>query len=338
MSLPDNMCEMDKITREEANQPARRFHRGQLGQVLERVLHKQTRSNRRDYSLLELEQLWTAAAQQDPAIGLHLFAGFTPQDCHELTYICMYCPDVSAAIQCWCDYAGLASDMDSVKLINDAHGLGVELRIDAPAKLARYVVEHYCVMAVTQLRKATGEPVRPVLAHFAHPRPTYHAEYARWFGDNIVFECAHNCLYYDPSVLRLPLLTRHDGMAELLRSEMDRRIARHLQLNGWTGKVAAGMRQSLARGVVPSLENQAEALHQSPRTLRRRMEEQGMTFRLLLDLVRAELEQHLEFLGENRAQIASQLGYGDLAAYLHARKRWRREPFDDCIRDVEAGR
>jgi hypothetical protein len=55
------------------------------------------------------------------------------------------------------------------------------------------------------------------------------------------------------------------------------------------------------------------------------MEEQGMTFRQLFDLVRAELEQHLEFLGESRAQIASQLGYSDLAAYLHARKRWRSE-------------
>lgn len=325
MSLPDNMRETDKITREEANQPARRFHRGQLGQVLERVLHKQTRGNRRDYNLLELEQLWTMAAQQDPAIGLHLFAAFTPQDWHVLTYICMYCPDVNGAIQCWVDYAGLASDMDSVKLISDARGSGVELRIDAPAKLARYVVEHYCVMALTQLRKGTGEPVQPVLARFAHPRPSYYAEYTRWFGDNIEFDCAHNCLYYDQATLQLPLLTRHAGMEELLRCEMDRRIARYLQLSGWTGKVAASMRQSLARGVVPSLENQAEALHQSPRTLRRRMEEQGMTFRQLFDLVRAELEQHLEFLGENRAEIAGQLGYGDLAAYLHARKRWRHE-------------
>jgi len=318
------MREMDKNIREEANQPARRFHRGQLGQVLERVLHKQTRSDRHDYNLLELEQLWTLAAERDPAIGLHLFAEFTPQDWHVLTYICMYCPDVRGAIECWADYAGLASDMDSVKLISDGGTLGVELRIDAPAKLVRYVVEHYFVMALTQLRKGTSEPVQPVRACFTHPRPGYHAEYSQWFGDNIEFDCAHNCLYYDQATLRMPLLTRHAGMEELLRSEMDRRIARHLQLTGWPGKVAASMRQTLARGVVPSLENQAEALYQSPRTLRRRLEEQGMTFRQLLDLVRAELEQHLEFLGENSAQVASQLGYGDLAAYLHARKRWKR--------------
>lgn len=319
------MRETDKIMGEEANQPARRFHRGQLGRVLERVLQKQTRNNRRDYNLLELEQLWTLAAQHDPAIGLHLFGEFTPQDWHVLAYFGLYCPNVMGAVHSWSDYAGLASDTDDVKISEDPVGVGVELHIDAPATLVRYVVEHYSVMAVTQLRKGTGQPIRPVLARFAHSRPSYHAEYSAWFGDNIEFDSPQNCLYYDRATLQLPMLTRHSGMEELLRSELDRRLARHRQFSGWTGKLAASMRQSLARGEVPSLESLADLMHQSPRTLRRRMEEQGMTFRQLFDLVRAELEQHLEFLGESRAQIASQLGYSDLPAYLHARKRWRSE-------------
>jgi AraC-like DNA-binding protein len=323
MGLADDMRETDKIMGEAANQPARRFHRGQLGRVLERQLQKQTRNNRRDYNLLELEQLWTLAAQNDPAIGLHLFAEFTPQDWHVLAFVGMYCPDVIGTIHCWATYAGLASDTDDVKIIDSPFGVGVELQIDAPASLVRYVVEHYSVMAVTQLRKGTGQPIRPVLARFSHPRPSYHAEYNAWFGDNLEFDAAQNCLYYDHATQQLPMLTRHAGMEELLRSELDRRLARHRQFSGWAGKIAASMRQSLARGEVPSLENQADALHQSPRTLRRRMEEQGMTFRQLFDLVRAELEQHLEFIGESRAEIASQLGYSDLPAYLHARKRWR---------------
>lgn len=319
------MRETDKIMGEAANQPARRFHRGQLGRVLERVLQKQTRDNRRDYNLLELEQLWTLAAQHEPAIGLHLFAEFTPQDWHVIAHFGLYCPNVMSAVHSWADYAGLASDTDDVKIIDDPLGVGVELHIDAPATLVRYVVEHYSVMGVTQLRKGTGQPIRPVLARFAHSRPRYHAEYGAWFGDNVEFDSPHNCLYYDRATLQLPMLTRHAGMEELLRSELDRRMARHRQFTGWSAKIAASMRHSLARSKIPNLESLADALHQSPRTLRRRMEEQGMTFRQLLDLVRAELEQHLEFLGENRVEIASRLGYSDLAAYLHARKRWRSE-------------
>jgi hypothetical protein len=32
---------------------------------------------------------------------------------------------------------------------------------------------------------------------------------------------------------------------------------------------------------------------------------------------------HLELQGESLTEIAAQLGYSDLTAYLHARSRWR---------------
>ena len=73
-----------------------------------------------------------------------------------------------------------------------------------------------------------------------------------------------------------------------------------------------------------SLEEVAPALHLSTRTLRRRLQDQGLNFRQLLDLVRAELDQYLALQGLTRAQIADRLGYGDTAAYLHARKRWQK--------------
>lgn len=74
---------------------------------------------------------------------------------------------------------------------------------------------------------------------------------------------------------------------------------------------------------MPTLVDLAHAMHQTPRTLRRRLDEQGTTFRQLLDHVRAELELHLEMQGESLMAIATQLGYSDTAAYLHARGRWR---------------
>lgn len=46
----------------------------------------------------------------------------------------------------------------------------------------------------------------------------------------------------------------------------------------------------------------------------------------MLDLLRAELEQHYQLQGFGRAQIGEALGYNDTAAYLHARKRWSDPP------------
>ncbi len=240
-----------------------------------------------------------------------------------MAYLCLYSPDILSAMHLWARYAPLASDTDNVRLVNDENGVGVELNVDAPGELARYVVEHYGVMSIAQLRRGTGHNVQPILAKFTHSRPSYYKQYTEWFGDRVEFDCSINCFYFHARSLSLPMQTRHHGMLELLTQELDRRIAAHRNFSGWSAKVAEGARRSLARRETPNLDNLAKSLHQTPRTLRRRLEEQGTTFRQLLDQIRAELEMHLELQGESLTEIAAQLGYSDLTAYLHARSRWR---------------
>ncbi|WP_236198745.1 AraC family transcriptional regulator ligand-binding domain-containing protein [Pseudomonas pseudonitroreducens] len=316
------MRETDRNIREVANPVAQRYHRGPLGQVLERYLSSHRARRHSDYSLIELEQLWLEAASLEPAIGLQLFGQFTPQDWHVIAHLAQFCADVRQAVLCWVRYAPLAADTDTFRLLEDGDSVAVELIIDAPEPLSRYLLEHYSVMAMTQLRRATGCSITPVRACFSHARPEYHTQYRAWFGERIEFGSRCNRLYFDAPTLALPLLGRHAGLVELLTMELDRRLARLRQLSGWAASAAGIARRMLERGEVPALEAIAEQLHQSPRTLRRRLAEQGMGFRELLDQVRKELEQHLELQGESRTRIAERLGYGDLAAYLNARKRW----------------
>lgn len=317
------MRETDRITGTAANRSAQRFHRGKLGQVLERFLDDQAPGKNRDYSLVELDQLWRDAANIDPAIGLKLFSLFTPQDVHILAYLCLYSPDVLSALRLWAKYVPLASDADSMRLLDDEKGMGIELRVNAPTEVARYIVEHYGVMAVTQLQRGTGQPVKPILAQFAHSRPSYHARYVQWFGEHLEFDCPANRFYFHDQTATLPMQTRHHGMLELLTQELDRRISAHRHFTGWSATVAESVWRALGRNEVPSLVSVAQALNHTPRTLRRRLQEQDTTFRQVLDQVRAELELHLEMQGEPLAEIAARLGYSDTAAYLHARGRWR---------------
>ncbi len=315
------MRKLDKNPRELAKRPVRRFHRGPLGRVLERFLQSHVSASS-DFSLVALEQLWLAAEKHDPAIGLHLFAQFTPQDWHVLVHLGQYCANVADANRSWARYACLASDTDQIRIIEASDCMGVELQIDAPPQLARFLAEHYSVMAVTQMRLGTGHPELQVAAQFCHARPDYYELYSPWFGSDVTFGAEHNRLWFDSATQALPMLNRHAGMVEVMCQELDRRLARHHQLGGWADKVASSARQALQQGLVPSLESVAESLHQSPRTLRRRLDEQNLSFRQVLDMLRAELEQHYELQGCSRAQIGELLGYNDSAAYLHARKRW----------------
>ncbi|MGM8935337.1 AraC family transcriptional regulator ligand-binding domain-containing protein [Pseudomonas neustonica] len=311
----------DKNRVETAKSPVQRYHHGPVGQVLQRFLDQQG-AVQEDFSLVELEQLWHCAAQHEPAIGLHLFSFFTRQDWHVLAYVGLFAANVRQSLDSWVRYAGLASSMDRVKYVQSGEQLGVQISLDVPPSLERYLVEHYMTMAITQLREACGHNLMPLRVSLRHPRPDYAQEYVALFGDQVDFAASANQLWFDQASLALPMLGRNQTLFEVVCVELDRRLAQQERFGGVAGKVAVLARQKMLQGETPTLEVLAASLHQTARTLRRRLQEQGLTFRQLLDTVRAELDGYLEMQGLTRAQISEQLGYSDTAAYLHARKRW----------------
>jgi AraC-like DNA-binding protein len=315
------MRETDNRLLEVAKSSAQRFHRGAMGRVLQRYL--QLHGARQTYSLGQLELLWQQAAQLDPAIGLHLFEHFTPADWHVLAHLALFSANVGESMRVWQTYARLASDMEQLRVYGHQGRMVIDLSLDMPDALQQYFCEHYLRMSLSLLRTGTGQALIPLSVEFRHPRPTYHGLYTPIFGDNLSFDAAHNRLFLPATTLALPLRQHHPVMAELIREGLDRRLSQLQQFSGWGARLAEQLRRDLQRGLPVGLEQAAQALHQSPRTLRRRLQEQGLGFREILDGVRAELEQSLELQGLSRGQIGEQLGYADLPAYLHARKRWQ---------------
>lgn len=73
----------------------------------------------------------------------------------------------------------------------------------------------------------------------------------------------------------------------------------------------------------PRFEEAAAAVHLHPRTLRRRLAEEGTTYRALLAEVRRELAAELLLeVGLTVEQVSRRLGYSDTAAFTHAFTGW----------------
>ena len=71
----------------------------------------------------------------------------------------------------------------------------------------------------------------------------------------------------------------------------------------------------------------ADELHIDTRTLRRRLESEGTSFRRLLDEVRDALAVQLLTTSDIPvAEIARRLGYSDTANFTHAFTRWHALP------------
>lgn len=78
-----------------------------------------------------------------------------------------------------------------------------------------------------------------------------------------------------------------------------------------------------AQHAMPVLETVARELAVSPRTLRRKLAEEGTHFQALVDMFRqSQARQLLLTSNESVEQLAVRLGYGDASSFVHAFKRW----------------
>ena len=84
--------------------------------------------------------------------------------------------------------------------------------------------------------------------------------------------------------------------------------------------------RDLLRAALPSslgLDDIADRLHLSPRTIHRRLEEEGSSFRSIKDALRRDLAlTKLTKRNEAIAQVAADLGYADTSAFYRAFVEW----------------
>ena len=74
---------------------------------------------------------------------------------------------------------------------------------------------------------------------------------------------------------------------------------------------------------MPSLNEAAKHFHMSPRTFRRRLEENGSHYRELLDETRQGVAiELLNTANLSVESVAERLGYAETASFIHAFKRW----------------
>jgi AraC-like DNA-binding protein len=101
-------------------------------------------------------------------------------------------------------------------------------------------------------------------------------------------------------------------------------MAGELTRIGMSGEDLLGrVRALLSAGGTFGLVDVAQALHVSPRTLRRRLSDHGVTFHALVsDARRTEAIRLLRHSVLTVEQIGEQLGYADAGNFCRAFKRW----------------
>lgn len=172
-------------------------------------------------------------------------------------------------------------------------------------------------------RTATGEAVNPVRVRLAHPAPRTHRDLTELFGtERVEFGGSDNEISFraEDAARLLPLADPRLG--EILRRNADLVAAAARPLPGWLGRFRSAITDAMAEGDL-SQGVVARRLMMSPRTLQRRLDEEGTGWREEVDTVRRELAEVLMRDGEHTMRsIAARLAFSDPRALRKAMHRW----------------
>jgi AraC-like DNA-binding protein len=238
-------------------------------------------------------------------------------------YLARAAATVGAALQLALRYQRLVQDgaTASWRESGDTVTVGFDDR-DPRYRLPRHAVEFGVAAALALARGATGRDLAPHRLAFRHARPADDAEARRTFRCPIDYGAAANRVE-----LRRADLARTHHTADPHLVALLERHARALETelpagDTVTARVRRALDHRLAAGDT-SLAAIARALGASPRTVQRRLRDEGTTHQRVLDELRHQLAlRHLDARALTVQEIAFVLGFSDLSAFHHAFKRW----------------
>jgi AraC-like DNA-binding protein len=187
--------------------------------------------------------------------------------------------------------------------------------------LYRFIVEMQMGIILSLMRDVMGASFSPkeVVLAFSRPNDFGLAEHFR--ECKVVFGRAVNEFIFDSTSLNANARLGNRTTYALVESLCDRLITEMSEQAGVAGKVRALLLQDIGRQ--PSLTAVAGTLKISERTLRRHLAQQGVSFRGLLDELRAQLAvRYLRETSMNNDDVAVAIGFRDPANFRHAFRRW----------------
>ncbi|TAM12284.1 MAG: AraC family transcriptional regulator [Nevskiaceae bacterium] len=189
-----------------------------------------------------------------------------------------------------------------------------------PPSLRTFLLQRDTATAINLVRELGLSGVDVLRLEYTGAAPG-HAERIRALcGLAPIFGSPRNAIVMRRQDVEIPLPMYDAQLAGFLDNQCRSQLARR-QNTGITGQVRQAVLGPL--GLIASFEDVAKQLALAPRTLRRKLEEEGATYRSLIDEERKQLSAHLLTQTDMKLDVvALQTGYTDAPSFARAFRRW----------------
>lgn len=279
------------------------------------------------YSVRDGRALWAEAARliPDPAFGLQAADAWRPTDFHALGYAFLASDTLRTAMRRLERYQAVVDPVVEFKEDPEDIRLSLSYRV-AAAGLDRVPALEDARWAVILgfCRYAFGPNLDPVEVSFTHGAPASTGPYFGLFRCPVQFGAPVPRLVFSPEDADRPLPARNRELAKLNDSVLAA-YSSELAAQETVSRVKRAILDRLPGGT-PTADDIARDLIMSPRTLQRRLMNEGTSFKRLLETVRQELaEQYIADPGRSLAEITYLLGFSEASAFSRAFRRWNGE-------------
>jgi len=275
----------------------------------------------------ELFALWRAVGEvcTNPAIGLLLGTETRTEKFHPVGLAALSSENFGAAIDQMARYKQLTCPEEIVQEKDDEEW-SIQFRwlladeIEPPL-----LIECAFAWLLSIGRHGTGTRLSPVRVELLQPRAHVKA-IERHFGCPVVCGAVRNAIVFRAADAERPFVTRNAELLGMLAPQFEEELKRENADENFLERVRSAIQQKLT-GQRPTIEDIADALHVSPRTLQRRLQDEGSSFQRVLEEARHHLARHYlnnSFLELNEA--AYLLGYNDANSFVRAFRTWEGMP------------
>lgn len=270
-----------------------------------------------------------ALRPDDLTTGLQIGAMVQPQHVGVLAYLALCSLTLADALNIYQRYeklfygvqlVDLAFSASDVALVWPQHSNLLNL------KQSQVIEETGIAAFVTFMRSQIANPPHPKqVCLVATPSPDYQKVCEVFYQCPVVLGCPQTSVHVPLSYLTLAMPHSDPGLTVLLEQQAQALVKALPSAHPFDQAVQLCLVRFLPDGEV-SIHKVAQAMHQSPRTLQRRLAERGMTWHALRDSTREHLaKQYLAAPSLALIEVALLLGYSEQSAFSRAFRRWTGE-------------
>jgi AraC-like DNA-binding protein len=275
----------------------------------------------------ELFALWRAVGEvsTDPSIGLLLGTESKTERFHPIGLAALSSENFGSAIDQMARYKQLTCPEEILQEKDDEEW-SIQFRWLLADEVEPPVLIDCCfAWVLSTARVGTGTRISPVRVEFVQPR-AHVKTIERHFGCPVVCGTPRNAIIFRATDANRPFVTRNAELLGVLAPQFDEELKQENGDENFLERVRLAIQKRLT-GRRPTIEDIADALHISCRTLQRRLQDDGSSFQRVLEEARHQLARH--YLNNSVLELneaAYLLGYEDGNSFVRAFRTWEGVP------------